>query len=208
MANTLSRFLLLAISTIAGSFATVAQSSDLIPQAGSVLYWVGHDGSTSYRYEEAVLFHDDDVTLYQTFPEEYDEDRGPTVDDFYILLSGVQHVACNRELPSADYRERLKAYVRKGAEGDEFELVGDHRSTLQIKAEEPVFLMGETFTGTWVHADTTDEQYLIDRESGLNFKLRWAEDISDTLVLKTKQKEIDFSGIMVHLGNCAMLISE
>ena len=200
--------MLLAISTIAGSFATVAQSSDLTPQAGSILYWVGHDGSSSYRFEEAVLFHDDDVTLYQTFPDEYDEDREPTVDDFYILLSGVQYVACNRDLPSAEYRAALKAYVREGAEGDEFELVGDDPSTLQIKAEEPVFLMGQTFMGTWVNSDTTDEQYLIHRETGLNFKLRWAEDVSDTLVLKTKQKEIDFGGIMVHLGNCATLISE
>ena len=68
--------------------------------------------------------------------------------------------------------------------------------------------MGESYQGLWVNSAANKESYLIDRTTGLNFKLRWAEGMSDTLVLKTEQKEIDFSEIMVHLGNCATLVSE
>ncbi|MEM1035938.1 MAG: hypothetical protein AAGI14_04175 [Pseudomonadota bacterium] len=204
----LSRFLLLAIFTIAGSFPLQAEPSDLTPQTGTALYWVGHDGSSSYRFQEMILYHEDDLTLYQTFPDEFEADREPMVDDFYVLLSGVQYAACNEDLPDIEYREQLKAFVRNGSEGDEFEIVSEDPTTLKINPEQSFFFMGETYQGLLIDSSSNDEQYLIDRATGLNFKLRWAEEMSDTLVLKTAQKEIDFSEIMVHLGNCATLISE
>ncbi|MEL8055361.1 MAG: hypothetical protein AAGK66_04350 [Pseudomonadota bacterium] len=155
-----------------------------------------------------VLYHDDDLTLYQTFPDEYEADREPMADDFYVLLSGVQYFACDEALPSAEYREKLKAFIRDGAPDDEFETVSEDAATLKIDAEQPFFFMGDTHQGLWVHSAPNEERYLIDRATGLNFNLHWADDMSDTLVLKTEQKEIDLSGIMVHLGTCATLMSE
>ncbi|MEM1087609.1 MAG: hypothetical protein AAGH90_07760 [Pseudomonadota bacterium] len=204
----MNRFLLLAVFMIAGSLSMMAEPFDVTPKSGTILYWVGHDGSSSYRFREAILYHDDDLTLYQTFPDEFESDREPIVDDFYVLLSGVQYVACNGELPSVEYREKLKAFVRNGAPDDEFETVSEDKATLKIGAEDSFFLMGETHQGVWVHSEANEESYLIHRATGLNFKLRWADDMSDTLVLKTEQKEMDLSEIMVHLDACATLINE
>ncbi|MEM8615426.1 MAG: hypothetical protein AAGF20_00675 [Pseudomonadota bacterium] len=208
MIKALNRSSLLAIVMVAGSFPLAAQTSEVAPETGALLYWVGHDGSSSYRFQEAVLYRDDDLTLYQSLPDESEAGREPVVDDFYILLSGVQYLPCDGELPTAEYRDALKAFVRNGAPDDEFEIVAEDAATLKIGDEEAFFLMGKTYQGTWVHSDANEESYLIDRTTGLNLKLRWDDGMSDTLVLQTKQKEIDFSALSVHLGACATLVSD
>ena len=199
--------LVIAAFLLVSGMAQAAPDAGLEIGPGSHVFWTSVYDGGSDNFREALLIKGDDFEIYRN---EGELSEG-TVEDHFVVFSGLYAAPCNGDMPTADERSRL-AEAWPLEPGKTLSIESGDGAEFTVGAAREFFLMGKSWPAHAVSAsyggdESNAEEFVILDDIALVVSFDWDENARDTATLVTTPSAGSLEPVATEtLGNCAELL--